>query len=117
VPADAQRISYGTTLTGRIDDQTPQVLYAFHGLEGEAITVSVNRGDGDLDPIVEILSSDQVALISDDDSGGGQNARIARYVLPRTGLYFIRAARFSGETEGNPNTRGSYILVLAQIVR
>jgi hypothetical protein len=117
VPTEAQRISYGTTLTGRIDDQTPQVLYAFHGLEGEAITVSVNRGDGDLDPVVEILGSDQVALVSDDDSGGGQNARIARYVLPSTGLYFIRAGRFSGDAEGNPNTRGSYILVLAQIVR
>jgi hypothetical protein len=117
VPTDAQRISYGTTVTGRIDDQTPQVLYAFYGVEGEAITASVNRGDGDLDPVVEILSSDQVSLASDDDGGGGQNARIARYLLPRTGLYYVRAARFSGsEPDGNPNTRGSYILVLARIV-
>lgn len=115
VPADAQRISYGTTLTGRIDDVTPQVLYAFFGVEGETITTSVNRGDGDLDPVVEILSSDQVSLASDDDSGGGQNARIARYVLPRTGLYYIRATRFSG-TDGNPNSQGSYILVLARLV-
>jgi hypothetical protein len=117
VPVDAQRISYGTTVTGRIDEQTPQVLYAFYGVEGETITASVNRGDGDLDPVVEIMSGDQVSLASDDDSGGGQNARIARYKLPRTGLYYIRAARFSGsEPDGNPNTRGSFILVLARLV-
>jgi hypothetical protein len=114
VPTDAQRIAYGTTVTGRIDDQTPQILYAFHGVEGEPITVSVNRGDGDLDPVVDILSSDQVSVANDDDSGGGQNARVARYVLPRTGLYFIRVGRFSGE-DGDPNTRGSYILVLARL--
>jgi hypothetical protein len=116
VPVDAQRISYGTTITGRIDDLTPQVLYAFYGVAGDAITASVNRGDGDLDPVLDILSSDQVSLTSDDDSGGGQNARIARYVLPRTGLYFVRAARFSGTTDGNPNTQGSFILVLAKLV-
>src|SRR6185295_2576753 len=40
VPADAQRISYGTTVTGRIDETTPQVLYAFYGVEGETITAS-----------------------------------------------------------------------------
>jgi len=114
VPSDAQRIAYGTTVTGRVDDQTPQVLYAFHGVEGEPITVSVNRGDGDLDPVVDILSSDQISLASDDDSGGGQDARVARYVLPRTGLYYIRVGRFSG-TDGNPNTRGSFILVLARL--
>jgi hypothetical protein len=114
VPEDAQRITYGTTITGRIDDVTPSVLFAFYGVEGDAVTVSVNRGDGDLDPTVSILNSTMTILASDDDSGGGQNARIARYVLPTTGLYYVRAERFSG-TDGNPNTHGSFILVLARL--
>ncbi len=114
VPEGTQRISYGTTVTGHIDDTTPEVMFAFWGVKDDAITVSLNRGDGDLDPTLNILDSDRNIVKQDDDSGGGQNARIARYVLPRTGIYYIRATRFSG-TDGNPNTAGSFILVLAQV--
>jgi hypothetical protein len=114
VPENVGRISYGTTITGRIDDQTPEVLFAFWGFQNDAITVALNRGDGDLDPAVSILDANGNILASDDDSGGGQNARIARYVLPRAGVYTIRATRFSG-TDGNPNTQGSFILVLARV--
>jgi hypothetical protein len=113
VLAGVQRISYGSTITGRIDDVTPELMYAFRGVTGDAVTVSLNRGDGDLDPVVSILNGDLAPLISDDDSGGGQNARIIRYVIPQTGIYYIRATRFSGE-EGSVNTAGSFILVLAR---
>jgi hypothetical protein len=83
---------------------------------GDAVTVSLNRGDGDLDPVVRILDANRNIRANDDDSGGGQNARIARYVLPETGIYYIQATRFSG-SEGNPNTQGSFVLVLARIAR
>lgn len=116
VPEGMQRISYGTTITGRIDETAPEVLFAFFGQQGDAVTVSLNRGDGDLDPAVEILDSEQNVRAADDDTGGGQNARIARYILPASGLYYVRATRFSG-SDGNPNTQGSFILVLARIVR
>jgi hypothetical protein len=114
VPEGLQRIGYGSTVTGSIDDTTTEVIYAFWGVEGEIVTVSMNRGDGDLDPVVSILNSDQRAVVSDDDSGSGQNARIDRYVIPVTGTYYVRATRYSGEPPGNPNTRGSFILVLAR---
>ncbi len=113
VSPDAQRISYGTTITGRLDEFTPELLFSFWGTDGDVITVSLNRGDGDLDPVVSLLNEELTALVSDDDGGGGQNARIARYRIARTGLYYIRAARFSGEV-GNSDTRGSFILVLAR---
>lgn len=115
VPEGVQRLTYGTTTTGRIDDDTPEVTFAFWGFQGDTVSVALNRGDGDLDPAVSLLDANRTLLASDDDSGGGQNARIARYVLPRSGLYFIRATRFSGE-DGNPNTRGSFVLVLARVV-
>jgi hypothetical protein len=116
VPPEIQRISFGTTITGRIDDLVPELRFAFWGQAGEAVTVSLNRGDGDLDPVVSVLSADGRVLAQDDDSGGGQNARIARYVLPATSIYYVRAARFTG-TDGNPNTQGSFVLVLARIIR
>lgn len=113
VAEDIQRISYGTTITGRIDDNTPQILYAFWGVEGDVLTVSMDRGDGDLDSVVSILNDIQRPLVSNDDGGGGQNARIDRYVIPTTGTYYVRAARYSGDN-GNANTSGSFILVLAR---
>ena len=116
VPEGTQRISYGTTITGRIDELTPDVQFAFFGTKGDAITISLNRGDGDLDPTLYLLDSNQTVIKQDDDSGGGQNARITRFVLLASGAYYIKAARFSG-TDGNPNTQGSFVLVLARIVQ
>lgn len=116
VPEGTQRIGYGTTITGRIDEITPELNFAFFGMKGDAITISLNRGDGDLDPTVALLNSEQTVITQDDDSGEGQNARITRYVLTQSGTYYIRAMRFSG-TDGDPNTQGSFILVLARIVQ
>ncbi|NWF71260.1 MAG: PPC domain-containing protein, partial [Chloroflexi bacterium] len=113
VPGDVGRISYGTTVTGYIDDLTPELLWAFWGAAGDIITVSMIRGDGNLDPVVALLNDTRQPLISDDDSGSEQNARIERFVLPRTGIYYVLATRYSGAT-GDANTRGSFTLVLAR---
>lgn len=113
VPEEVSRINYGITVTGHIDDENPQILYAFRGEAGDTITTTMNRADGDLNPVVSILNANFAPLISDDDSGGGQNARIARFTIPESGTYYLSASR-EGETEGRGITRGSFILVLAQ---
>lgn len=113
VQADAQPLRYGSSLTGVIDNDNPEALYAFYGTAGDVVTVAMNRGDGNLDPVVAILGADLQPLASDDDSGGGQNARIEGFVLARTGVYYVRATRYSGP-DGDAATRGTYILVLAE---
>lgn len=109
----AVQVSYGITTTGSISNDTPEQLYAFRGQQGDAVTASMTRGDGNLDAYLELLDANLNRLTFDDDSGGGQDARIDRYVLPATGLYYLRATRYSGE-QGDPFTSGTYILVLAQ---
>jgi hypothetical protein len=113
VQASALPIRYGSTITGTINNDQSSVLYVFYGTQGDEITVAMNRGDGNLDPVVELLGENLQPLLSDDDSGGGQNARIDRFVLGRTGVYYIRATRYTGP-DNDSETRGSYILVLAQ---
>ena len=113
IPEDAQRLLYGTTITGNINDDTPETLYAFWGEQGDTITVSMTRGDGNLDPLLGLYNSNLERLLLDDDTGGGQNALIERFTLPTSGVYYIRAMRYNG-TDGDPSTRGSYILILAQ---
>ncbi len=113
VPPEIPRIRYGMTVTDNIDDAVPERLYAFWGEADDVITISMNRGDGDLDPMLLLLNNNQERIVRDDDSGGNQNALIERYSLPYTGVYYIKATRYDGTT-GNPNTSGSFILVLAQ---
>ncbi|MEO0563933.1 MAG: PPC domain-containing protein, partial [Chloroflexota bacterium] len=112
--AAAQPILYGSTVTGVVNEETPETLYAFFGTQGDVVTIGMNRGDGNLDPFVAVLGENLQPLSSDDDSGGGQNARIERFVLGRTGVYYIRASRYTGP-EGPSDTHGSFILVLAQV--
>ncbi|MFN8374905.1 MAG: PPC domain-containing protein [Anaerolineae bacterium] len=113
VAGDVGRITYGTTVTGFIDDLSPELRWAFWGTAGDAITVSMTRGDGNLDAVVRILNDLEEQLVSDDDSGNEQDARIDRYVLPRTGVYYLIATRYSG-AEGDAHTSGSFTLVLAR---
>ncbi|MEO1440888.1 MAG: PPC domain-containing protein [Chloroflexota bacterium] len=114
ITEDSLPILYGSTVTGVIDDSEISVLYAFFGNQGDVISVSMNRGDGNLDPFISLLDDEQRLLLSDDDSGSAQNARIEQFVLPETGVYYVRATRYTG-SDGDSDTRGSYILVLAQV--
>lgn len=114
VPLGALRLTYGSTVGGYIDDAAPETLYAFQGQAGDLITIAMSRADGTLDSFVTLLDSRLNVLLTDDDGAGQQNARIDRYVLPATGVYYIRAARFENPN-GGPATFGSYLLVLAQL--
>ena len=109
---DATRLEYGATVTGVITDATPGVLYAFVAQQGDRITVTMNRVDGNLDSRVAILNADQNPLTSDDDGGGNQNSRIEGFTVASTGVYYLLATRYNG-TQGDPNTSGTYSLTLS----
>jgi hypothetical protein len=109
---DATRLEYGATVTGVITDATPGVLYAFVAQQGDRITVTMNRVDGNLDSRVAILNADQNPLTSDDDGGGNQNSRIEGFTIASTGVYYLLATRYNG-TQGDPNTSGTYSLTLS----
>lgn len=111
VPGNVPRLNYGTSITGTIDDVTPEGRYVFFATEADIITVSLTRGDGDLAPVVSLLDADGDVLIAA-EADGTPSAIIARYTIPATGVYYIAATRFDGP--GQP-TSGSYLLVLARI--
>lgn len=111
--ADALSISYGTGVKGRIDADDVEELYVFHARQDDIVTVSMTRSDGNLDPVVDLLNSAQELIMSDDDSGNGQDSLISAFSIPDTGLYYIRARRYDG-SNGNPDTAGAYVLTLAQ---
>lgn len=113
VSADVPRITYGTTITGNISDATPALQYAFYGTINDAVTISMSRADGNLDSLLQLTDANGNVLVTVDDSVSGQDARIERYTLPATGIYYIRATRYSG-TDSDSNTAGNFVLVLAR---
>jgi hypothetical protein len=108
------RLLYGTTVPDRISNEDPDSLYAFWGQRGDIVTLTMTRVDGNLDPVLVLMDSEQRRLISDDDSGGAGNALIARYNLPYTGVYYINARRYEGAA-GDNQTEGSFNVVLVKL--
>jgi hypothetical protein len=106
-------IMYGATVSGRIDDQTPEEEYVFVGQAGDVIRVTMERADGDLDSLVTLYDSERKQIAFDDDSAGQQSARLDRFVLPADGMYLLTASRFDRATG---TTSGSYLLTL-ELVR
>ncbi len=104
-------IEYGQSISGVISDDAPEIVYAFYASTGDVIDVTLNRADGDLDPVLELLNSQQGRILRDDDSGGDQNARITSYTVTSDGIYYIRTTRYDGAS-GNRGTSGQYILSL-----
>lgn len=114
VDESTPRLLYGTTVQDSITTDDTDSLYAFWGAEGETISIAMNRADGTLNSVIELLDADQVRLIRDDDSGSGINARINRYTLPYTGVYYIRATRYEGNALP-ADTTGAFNLILSLI--
>ncbi len=107
------RLEYGNATIGQITAETPEMMFAFIGSEGDVITSSMLRSDGNLDPLLLLLDQNQNELTSNDDGGGGQNARIDRFTLPYTGVYYLKATRYVNPNGGTP-TNGSFLITLAQ---
>lgn len=112
-PTDAIRLSYGTSVTGKISAGNEEDLYAFYGRNGEVVSISMTRVDGNLDSYLEVLNAAQAVVTRNDDTGGSQNSLIDNFAIPATGMYTIRARRYAG-ADGDPTTAGSYVLVLAE---
>jgi hypothetical protein len=108
------RLLYGTTVPDFFSDDDPDSLYVFWGQKGDIITLTMNRSDGTLDPVLELWDTQQVRMVRDDDSGGNSNALIERYTLPYTGVYYISAQRYRGDS-GTNDTVGNALTVLVKV--
>ena len=114
VPPGTVSLDYGTSVTGQINADNQADTYAFYGRQGEVVSISMTRVDGDLDALLELLNGAQeVVTRNDDRAANDQNALIDHFALPATGTYYIRARRYAG-TDGNADTVGAYVLVLAE---
>jgi len=86
---------YGQTVDGQIDTDHPSSFYAFDAQAGDVITIAMITTGGNLDPFVVLNDANRVPLATDDNSGGGLNARLT-FVIPAAGRYIIQATNAGG---------------------
>ena len=94
-PTLAERVSIGTSVSNRIDNERFAVLFTFNGTEGQVINVSMQRSADSLDPFLLMLAQDGHEIArNDDEPGGTLNALISGLSLPENGDYTIVASRY-----------------------
>jgi WD40 repeat protein len=81
-------IAVGESLKADIGTQT---LWSFDGRTGQIVSISMDTVDERLNPYITLHGPQGTELDSDDDSGGGRNARIEGFVLSEAGRYVIEA--------------------------
>lgn len=120
----ARLIDYGATLTSSISAETPSRYYYFQARRGDVISISATSVAGGLDPFLTLLDTNLIELITDDDSGGQRNARLAGVSLPVSGTYYVIVTRHGGlegrtngefalELNGRPGVAGGRALEIA----
>ena len=90
----------------------PESLFAFYGEQGEQVTVRMQRDNETLDPVVELLNADGEVLISAAVETDQPVALIEAFTLPESGVYTIRATRYTGD-ERPSDTTGVYTMELS----
>lgn len=94
---------YRTVLTGSIDPLTDADYYAFPAAANDVITVTMTCLDDatGLDCYLELRDTSDTILAYNDDRGDGtMNSRIANFVVPASGTYYIRAISWQNGSSG-----------------
>ena len=121
----ATPLTAGNPVTGEITPSQPRIVYAIEGARGEILRFRLSATDGTLDPVLELLDSDRVRMLYNDDGGSGNNAALENVELTYTGVYYIRATRYTGSnalrdlagTDVSCPPFGAYVDTLVAFVR
>jgi len=101
-------LAYGQMIDGSLNADQPSAFYAFDALRNDVITITMEVTGGEIDPFLVLNDSARRPLITDDNSGGGVNARLT-FVIPGDGRYIIQSTHAGG---GLAEITGTFRLTL-----
>jgi hypothetical protein len=105
---DAIELVYGQTVEGQLSAEQPSVFYAFDAQIADVVTITMQVTEGEIDPFLVLNDPARSPMATDDNSGGGVNARLT-FVIPADGRYVIQATHAGGIA---PETGGLFSLNL-----
>ncbi len=99
------------TVTGLLDDDTPELRWQFEAEQGDQVSLLVAALSGDLDAYVQLIDEAGRLLAENDDVAYPDipDAALEAVTIPRDGIYTIRVTRF-GFAEGD--TQGEFYVTL-----
>src|SRR5690606_26382723 len=90
----------------------PQAVYTFEALRCDFLSVRLTTRDGNLDPVLVILTPAKETVLIRDDSRGSSDIVVDPVSIPVSGIYQVVVGRFG---YGLGSTVGSYELVIERI--
>lgn len=108
---EAEVLVLGSLVDGRIDDNTPRVVYVLDGSRGEVVRFRLTATGGDLDPVLTVFDSAGTVLFNHDDWQGRRDVE-SMLTFEQNSRYFIVVGRF-GYAVGS--TAGSYELTVERV--
>lgn len=93
-------INRDTPVQGRITNDQPYVTYSFPGTAGEVVSVGMQTVDGNLDTLLQVVSSNGALVGVNDDSGVSTNSFVSNLRLINDDTYTIIASRYGKEIGG-----------------
>ena len=109
-------LRYGDQVINRISQERPVIAYRFHARRGDVVNLRLRRASGDLDPWLQLQSSEGRVLATNDDALDGpapRDSRISDYLIEADGEYRILASRY-GQEAGTSS--GNFVLSLNEAV-
>ena len=84
---------------GELSDAIPAHYWQLEGRAGQIVTVTMQAGEGSLDPLLRLYGPDGELVAWNDDAADvdlGTTAQIVLVTLPADGVYRLDATRFDG---------------------
>ena len=100
-------IAIGDTASGELSEEFSYHNYTFNARINDMITIHMQATGGNIDPLLKLWDGAGNEIASDDNGGGGRNALIFDFLIPRGGLYTVQSHR-------KANTAGSYRLQITR---
>lgn len=91
---NAEAIRVGTLITGRIDENTPRIVYTMNGSRGAIVRLRLNATSGDLDPVLTLFDPEGRVIFRRDDHAGSFNVD-TQVTFQENGLYLLVVGRFA----------------------
>ncbi|MCK6577030.1 MAG: PPC domain-containing protein [Anaerolineae bacterium] len=109
--AAQEPLRYGAALHGQVNDTQPRSVYAFDGLRGDVISLTMTVTSGDFEALL-LLFDGAGRLIDLPDEAPGRDVRISSFILPTSAVYSVVVTRF-GDRLGT--TSGEFALMLERV--